>query len=88
MRKFVSVIKTGFLAFLTKIWDPQNFTFALENGQNSEARKSLKKKNVAWDFANSCYVKEKFQTEKKIKLKLTPKKTYIDRDKIGGGTYR
>ena len=26
------------MAFLTKLWDPQNLTFASENGQTSEAR--------------------------------------------------
>merc|ERR1712127_303199 len=30
--KLVSLKKLCFLAFLTKIWDPENFTFASENG--------------------------------------------------------
>ena len=30
--KLVSLKKACFLAFLTKIWDPGNFTFASENG--------------------------------------------------------
>ena len=34
-RKLDSVTKNVFLAFLTNIWDPQNFTFASENGQTS-----------------------------------------------------
>ena len=44
--KFVSVNKTCFLAFLTKIWGPENLTFASENGRNgqtSEAREKVKK---------------------------------------------
>ena len=36
--KLVSLKKTCSLAFLTKIWDTKNFTFASENGQTSEAR--------------------------------------------------
>ena len=44
--KFVSVKKTCLWRFLPKIWDPENFTFALENsknGQTSEAREKAKK---------------------------------------------
>ena len=35
--KLVSLKSTFFLAFLNKIWDPENFTFASENGKKSEA---------------------------------------------------
>ena len=48
-----------YLAFLTKIWDPENFTFASENCQkrpNDWDLGKTKKKHVAWNVANNRYV--------------------------------
>ena len=37
--KLVSVTKKCYLSFLTKIWEPENFTFAWENGQKQSTER-------------------------------------------------
>ena len=59
-----------FLAFLTKIWDPENFTFALENGQTTEAREKVFFLNVAWDVANNRYFNRFFRIKTSCLRKL------------------
>ena len=68
--KLISVKKKKyFLAFLTKILDPQNFTFALENGHTSESQEKVLKNNIAWDVANNRYV-NCFPSKKLLKVFL------------------
>ena len=75
--KLVSVEKTCFSAFLTKIWDP-DFTFVSENSQIA-----------ALDVTNNHYVNCFFREQKVLRMetKLKPKKTHIDRGKKVSPTY-
>ena len=71
-RKLVLVKKACFLAFLTKIQDPESFNFTSENGQTSEAWEKVKK-TIAWDVANNRYV-DRFFSRKTFKMKKEEKK--------------
>ena len=64
--KLVSVKKNISFAFLTNIFDPQDFTFASDNGRKQSNKwVSGKSKKIPLDIANNQYVGHFFKKKKK-----------------------
>ena len=88
--KFIRVKKNVCLAFLTKIWDPENFIFTSENSQkrpNEGGSGKMFLKKLPGTLPTTAmlivFYKKSLEDQNKIKTE----KTHIDRGKIGGGTY-